>query len=155
MMCYPIGISKRYEMLPKRYTQEVYDVTQEVYPRGIRCYPRGMGRYPRGMNYTSWSASSYLLQCVFMPLALHMHTSWVTLCHPRGMDLVSPKRYVCSPRGMIIPLGLHSAYLLGCISYLLGNISIPLGLQPCTPRGMQKCTPRGIPKRYEMHSKRL
>ena len=114
-----------------------------------------MGRYPRGMNYTSWSASSYLLQCVFIPLALHMHTSWVALCHPRDMDLVSPKRYVCSPRGMIIPLGLHSAYLLGCNSYLLGNISIPLGLHPCTPRGMQKCAPRGIPKRYEMHSKRL
>ena len=56
---------------------------------------------------------------------------------------------------MIIPLGLHSACLLGYNSYLLGNISTPLALHPCTPKGVQKCTPRGIPKRYEMHSKRL
>ena len=54
-----------------------------------------------------------------------------------------------------MPLGLHSTHLLGHNSYLLGNISIPLGLHPCTPRGMQKCTPRGIPKRYQVHSKRL
>ena len=84
-----------------------------------------------------------------------MHTSWVASCHPRGMDLLSPKRYACYPRGMIIPLGLHSTYLLGHNSYLLGNISIPLGLHPCTPRGVQKYIPRGIPKRCDMHSKRL
>ena len=147
---------KRYRMLPKTDTQEVYYVTQEVYPRGMRCYPRGMGCYPRGMNYMSWSASSYLLQCVFIPLALHMHTSWVAW--------MSPKRYefdvtqeVCLLRKR------YDSYLLGytrytswvafhtswvTFPYLLGDIHAlqevcKNALQEVYPRGM-KCTPRGL-----------
>ena len=134
-------------MLPKRYTQDVQYATQEVYPRGILCYPRCI---PKRYTMLPKRYGPYLLDCVSIPLGLHMHTSWTACPYLLGCK-VQPKRYAfgVTQEVYLLPKGYrYTSWVTLCIP--LGLHFIPLGYQCHTSWVTSMHS-----KRYEkMHSKR-